>query len=120
MLGGKRGRHDGLADNAQAGAALLPLTRHGIADRGKGLVPGARLAKLRDRLRTVGIVERQDRGLAENIGGAAAGGMIGIALDLGRPAHVAFHQQTHGRTRSVMLVAKNSGSPGTILRGGLT
>ena len=50
---------------------LLTLLLHGIADGGQGLAPGARLPQVGDRLRAVGIVERQHGGLVEDVGGAA-------------------------------------------------
>ena len=41
----------------------------------------------------IGVVQRKHRGLVEDVGGPAAGRVVGIALDLGGPARVAFHQQ---------------------------
>jgi hypothetical protein len=43
-------------------------------------------------LGAIRIVKIQNRRLGENIAGAETGGMIGIAFDLGRPAHVAFDE----------------------------
>src|SRR4029077_19275099 len=43
-------------------------------------------------LGAIGIVEIEDRRLREDVGGAEAGGVIGVALDLGWPPHVAFDQ----------------------------
>ena len=55
---------------------------------------------------------------ANEIGGAEAGGMIGIAFDLGRAAFVALDQQARCATPpSVIAVAKNSGLPGDLLFG---
>ena len=52
--------------------------------------PSADATGVFDRLRPIGIVEVEDRSLDERIGAAAAGGMLGIALDFGRPPHVAL------------------------------
>ena len=43
-------------------------------------------------LRAIRIVETEDRGLREQIGGAAAGRMLGVAFDLRRPPLVALDQ----------------------------
>ncbi len=55
------------------------------------LIPGAdgRVSAgitLDNRLAAIGIVELEDRGLSENVGRAQACGVMGIALDLDRPA----------------------------------
>jgi hypothetical protein len=52
--------------------------------------PGARALELEDRLRAVGIVERQDRGLGDRVGRAEARGVLRVAFDLRRPPHVAL------------------------------
>ncbi len=59
-------------------------------------VPARDAAVVDDRLRAVGIVKRQHRRLCEHVGRAQTRGMIGVALDLGRPGHVAFHQNAGG------------------------
>ena len=43
-------------------------------------------------LRAVWIVQRQDRGLGENVGGSKASGMLRIALNLRGAPHMAFRQ----------------------------
>ena len=59
-------------------------------------LPGADLAELGDHLRAIGIVEPEDRGLRESVRRAEARGMVGIALDLRRPAEVALDQDASG------------------------
>ena len=56
------------------------------------LDPGADLAVQGDRLRAVGVVQGQHRGLRKRIGCAEAVRMAGVAFDLGRATHGAFHQ----------------------------
>ena len=50
---------------------------------------------MRQRLRAVGVVEAENRRLREQVGGAAARRVIGVAFDLGRAAFVALDQQAH-------------------------
>ncbi len=67
---------------------------------------------VRDRLGPVGIVEREQRRLGEDVRGTQAPWMLGVALDLGGSTDVAFHQQARGDTPSDIAVAKKRGLPG--------
>jgi len=49
-----------------------------------------------DYLRTVRIVEAEDRGLHPGVRGPEAGGVIGIPFDLGRAAHVTLDEHAVG------------------------
>lgn len=91
----QRRRDDGLRQDTQAGPAarVLPLPFQGPAEGSEALVPGARLAEVRDGLGAVGVVEAEDGRLVERVGGAEAGGVLGVALDLRRPTHVALDQE---------------------------
>ena len=62
-------------------------------------VERANLAEVRDRLRAIGIVEAEDRRLREEVGGAEARRMIGVAFDLRRPALVALDEQADAGRR---------------------
>ena len=53
----------------------------------------ANFAEVRERLRAIGIVETEDRRLREEVGGAEARRMIGVAFDLRRAALVALDQE---------------------------
>ena len=48
------------------------------------------------RLRTVRIVQSQDRSLGKSVARPQAARVVGIALDLRGPRHVAFHQHARG------------------------
>ena len=103
-LGVQGRRHNRFSEQAQPGtsAASRLETGQGAARRGNPLdrqaaqngVPGRRLPKDGNDLRPVRIVECQDRGLMEEVGGSQAPRMPGIAFDLGRPAQVAFREET--------------------------
>ncbi len=98
----QRRRDDGFRQQAQAGATALalvghrpPQRRHAVdGDGAEGGVPRRRLAAGADRLRAVRVVEGQDRRLMKHIGRAEAAGVLGVALDLRRPALVTLDQQT--------------------------
>ena len=97
-LGGQRRRDDGLGQDAQA-RALPRLFRLSSALRkaDERLVPGPRLAEIGHGLRAVGIVEARTDAWPKQVGGAEAGRVLGVALDLGRPALVALDQQAGRR-----------------------
>src|SRR5690606_17610330 len=78
----------------QALAALQALHR-GLQRRHE-VVPAALLAALAHGGRAVGVVEREDLGLRRGAGGAAAGRVVGVALELGGPALVALGQHAFG------------------------
>jgi hypothetical protein len=91
---GQRGRGHAFGQDAQSGTAALEVLKPGRQVREKS-VPCADLAGAREGLGAVRIVERQDRRLGEHVGGAAAGGMVGIAFHLDRTAFVALDDQSH-------------------------
>ena len=102
---GSRGRIDDI-NSASDGEVIGPvrkrrpappcalLRRERLLRGGEELPPRPDLPAMRDRLGAVGIVEVEDLGLRERVGGAEAGRMIGVSFDLGRTPHVAFDQ--HG------------------------
>ena len=89
-------RSDRLGENADARAVLALLLRQRIAQGARVLAPGTDLAVEAERLRSVGIVKLQNRGLRIGIACAQRGGVFGVALHLGGPALVAFHQHSVG------------------------
>ncbi len=89
----ERRRHDGLGQQAQPGAAARPLPVEGAAQGGEGVVPGGGLAEAGDVLGAIRVVQGQHGGLMVGVGRPQAGGVLRVALDLGRPAEVAFGQQ---------------------------
>ena len=91
-LGGQGGGGDGAGEEPQPGPLLALLIREGLAQRGPELDPGPHLAVELDGLRSVRVVEAEDVGLPEHVGGPQAHGMVGVPLDLGGPALVALHQ----------------------------
>ena len=98
-LGIKRRRRDVLSQNAQAGALPGFQLVQSAAEGRQCLVPGPRPAAIRQGLRTVRIVQAEDGRLNEQIGGAEAGRMTGIALDLRRTALVALDENAGGQPR---------------------
>ena len=94
---GERGRRNRRRQemNAGAGTSLLVAQRllHG-ADEPR---PSPHLAAEVDRLCPIGVVEIEDRGLRQDVGAAEACRMLWVALDFGRPPHMAFDQNRHGR-----------------------
>ena len=73
-----------------------PLGRllHGKRRLDGGLkgAPGTYLAAIGHGLRPIGIVEAEDGGLREHVGGPKARRMLRISFNFGRPAHMAFDQ----------------------------
>ncbi len=68
----KSRRGDVSGKDAQAGAALAALRLDGSANDARGFGPGARLAEVSNGLRTIRIVEAEDRRLGVDVGGAEA------------------------------------------------
>ena len=95
-LGVQRRRRDVLSQNAQAGALPGFQLVQSAAKGRQRLVPGPRPAAIRQGLRTVRIVQAEDGRLNEQVGGAEAGRMTGIALDLRRTALVALDENAGG------------------------
>ncbi len=58
------------------------------------MFPGLHAAIMKNHLGPIRVVEGENLRLSECIGGAEACRMAWIPLDLDRPAHVAFHQDT--------------------------
>ena len=88
----ERRRRDGAGEDAQRPRRRAQLgdcsRRHNaFPERAHDIASPAR-----DDLCAIGIVERQDRRLHEDVGPAEARRMIGIALDLDRPALVALDE----------------------------
>jgi hypothetical protein len=95
-LSGQRRRVDRLGEDAQAGALAGRLCRQRAAHRRDEPAPRPHAAELRDRVRAIRIVEGEDRRLGEQVGAAAAGRVVDVALDFGRAAFVALDQQPGG------------------------
>ena len=85
-LGGERGRGDGAGQHPQAAAALG--AQGGELGDGAGAErrPGAGAAQLLHRLRAERVPQAEHRGLGEDVGAAAAPGVLVVALDLERAA----------------------------------
>jgi hypothetical protein len=98
-LRAQRGRGDGLAEDTEARPLHRLLRRDDAAHRGDEGVESPDVAKVRDRRRAIRVVEVEDRGLREDVGGAAARGMIRVAFDLRRAALVALHEEADARSR---------------------
>ncbi len=91
---GRRGH--GLREDAYARAVLRLLQRQRFPQFAGESAPGADLAVESQCLRAIRIVELQHRSLREGVAGAQRRRMLGVALHLGRPAHVTFRKQTVG------------------------
>ena len=63
------------------------------------------LAAMGDRLRAIGVVERQHRRLREDVGRAEARRMLRVALDLGRAPFVALDEQADADPPNGIAVA---------------
>ena len=92
----QRRRVDRLGQDAEAGALERLLRRQRRADRAEKRRPRTDLAEVGQRLRAIGIVEAEDRGLREDVGRAEAARVQRVALDLGRPPFVALDEQPGG------------------------
>src|SRR5690606_35565933 len=57
--------------------------------------PAGDVAAIDDVARAVRVVQREDRGLREDVGRSQAGRVFGVTLELGRPPHVVLGQQRH-------------------------
>ncbi len=83
---------DGAGEDSQPDAAPAPDRSDRRSQRSGELAPRPDLALVGHRLCPIGVIQRKNRRLGENIRGAKAGRMIGVALDLRRPAHVTLDQ----------------------------
>ena len=95
-LRGERRRADRLGEDAEPGALERLLRGQRGADRAEKRRPRADLAEIGERLRAVGIVEPENRGLREHVGRAEAARMQRVAFDLGRPPFVALDEEPGG------------------------
>ena len=87
-------RSDGTCKYTYAAALFLHLVGQGFVQFVQVGVVSGDAAPPDHRLGPVRVVHRQDGGLGENVRRSQAGGMFRVALHLGGPAHVAFHQDT--------------------------
>ena len=78
---------------------LALVAAEGRLHRGEKAEPRRDFAAVRDDLGAIGVVHIEDRPLGNGVGRTEAGGMLGIALDLGRPPHVALDQHRLGDRR---------------------
>ncbi len=97
-LSGHGGRGHRLGENPDARAILCLLLCQRLAQFAGELAPRADLTVKSERLGTIGVVELEHRALRVRVAGAERGGMLGVALHLGGPAHVAFGEQAVGKT----------------------
>ena len=86
---GRRG--DGLGEQTQARAVGLGHLQARLQGD-EEIAPGRDFAEVADHLRAVGIVETEDGRLHLRVGAAERGRVVGIALDLRRPPHVALDE----------------------------
>ena len=86
-LRAERRRRHGLRQQSQCAGAL-----EGSLQCPDEFTPRGDFAEVPDDLRAVGIVEAKNRRLHEGIGCTETRRMIGIALDLRRPSHVALDE----------------------------
>ena len=92
----RRRRHR-LGEDAEARALLRLLRAQHAAHGDDEGAERLNLAEVGNGGGAVGIVEAENRRLREDVGGALARRVIGVALDLGGPAFVALDQQAHAR-----------------------
>ena len=86
-------RRHRLGQDPQPGALSCPQLLQPPAEHIDEILPSRDLAQVRHRLGSIGVVERQHRGLGERITGPQAIGVVGVALDLGRAPQLALGQQ---------------------------
>ena len=105
----ERGRRGGLDEEAELRAAIGLRGARRLGEDRVELGPGGLLmggdslcgrnTTAAERLdRAIGVVELEDGGLRPEVGRAIARGMVGVALDLGRAALVALHDDADGIT----------------------
>jgi hypothetical protein len=93
---GRRGRRHRLRQETDARPPLALLVRQDVLDRRQEVPPAPDVAAVEDGLRPIGVVEGQDRGLGEDVGGPEARRMLWIPFDFGRMTFVAFDQDGGG------------------------
>ncbi len=89
----KRRRHHGFGANSKPRSRGRGLRRQAGANRRDERAPRSNLTELDNRLRAIGVVKRQERGLRVEIGCAKASRMIGVALGLRGASLMAFDQE---------------------------
>ncbi len=110
-LGQRRGG-DRRGEEVQARAALGLVGCQRLLHRSDEGGPSAYVSAEGHRLGAVRVVEAQNRGLRQGIGGPEACGMLRIAFNLGRPPHVALDQDRHGHTADRNRAGKVERPPG--------
>ncbi len=91
-LARERRRRDRLGHDPKLRTVLVPHGRCG-AQRGDRVGPRPRPVFVEDRLRAVGVVQAENRGLREAVGRAAARGVKLVPLDFDRPAVAALDEE---------------------------
>ena len=84
QLIGECRRGDRLGQDAQAGPLFGEQLFATVKDQRLQVLPGVDPSVVGHHLRAVRVVEREDRGLAEDVDGAQAGGVGGVAFEIGR------------------------------------
>ena len=118
-LAGEAGRADRAAEDPEARPLVLAEPVHRLGDRGEEVVPGVDLAEVEHHLGSVGVVEREGRRLHVDVGRAEARRVIGVALDLGRAAGVALHQDPGPQAVHHHRRGEELGTAGDDVLGGL-
>ena len=91
----ERRRRDRFRQDSDAGATFRAFGSKRGVDRLDHYAPRLHFAPVDHVSRSVRVVQRQHRGLGENVGGSEAGRVLGIALELGWPAHVVLGEHRH-------------------------
>src|SRR5262249_15434966 len=92
----QRRRADRSRQEAKTGAAVALVVSDALLHLNHELAPGLLFAHVSDYVGAVGIVEVVDGSLSEEVGGAEAAAMLGIALDLGGTKLMGLDQQRMG------------------------
>ena len=92
----QRGRREGLAEHGEPGPAVFQVALFQTTPGGDKIVPRLLLGPLPHSLRTVGIVQTEDRRLDPGVGRPGRSRVQLVALDLGRPALVTLDHQPEG------------------------
>ena len=94
---GQGGRRHRRRQEVEPGSATRLLIAQGLLHRTHEPRPALQLAPEGRRLQAVGIVEIEHGRLGQDVDAAEACRMLRIALDFGRPPHMAFDQNRHRR-----------------------
>jgi hypothetical protein len=94
-LSAERRRGHGFCEDADASPLRGLLRAQHLAHRGGERIERPNLPEMGDRLRSIWIVQTENRRLREQIRCTEARRMVGIAFDLRRPSFVALDEETN-------------------------